>query len=995
MEGKILVIGAGIGGLKASLDLAESGFKVYLCDRSPDIGGTLVQLDKWFPDNHCGMCKVLPTFGRDFSSQYCLRKGLIHPNIELLPLTEVMKVEGTAGDFSVSLRNKPSGVRKDLCIGCGLCTQVCPVEVADEFNEGLGKRKAIYVRRPLLGSNNYVIDWDNCSRCEACVKKCPVDAINLSKEDKVRELKVGAVIVSSGFEEFDTTSLAQYGHKRYPNVVTSIELERLLSASGPSQGKLVRPSDGKIPQSIAFLQCVGSRCRERDYCSSACCMYALKEAMMAKEKNPQLDAHIFFMDMRTFGKGYYRYYLEARSKYGVNFSRCRIPVVKGDPRTGDLYFTSEADDGSLQKRQFEMVVLSIGQSPSNQFGELSRVLGIESNKWGFCRTSEFSPTATTKEGIYVCGSASGPKDIADSLIGAGAAACQASKLLSSCRGEVAVSQSYPADTSEEEPRTAIFICRCGEEVGSIVDIDKLVASSRDLTSVVACDEVPYLCRKEALEGLNQKIEEYKADRVVLAGCSLLRGATGEIKTPYVQIVNLREDICWVHKGNKPLATEKAKSMLAMASEKIRLEQAMPLVGSPVNHKALVIGGGLAGLVSAASIVEQGFEVHMVEKSGELGGNLQHIYSTLGGNDPQALLKDLMGKTESNPMLHLYKETEVLGITGYAGGFTVTLKNKDAELSPVEVGAIIIATGGHEYQPNEYSYGQSANVFTQSELEKRLASGDLDPKRLNSVVMIQCVGSMDADRSYCSRICCSQALRNALNLKQKNPGLQISILYREMMSYGFSEEYYTRAREQGVLFSRYEADEKPEVREEGNGLKVQVRDPVLGGQLAFKADLVVLSPAILPEDNKSLAGMLDLELTQDGFFEEAEVKFRPVDFAREGIFACGLALSPRNIGETIAQAQAAAQRAVSLLRREKLESGRIVSAVNARRCAGCEICIQVCPYGARFKDVEKRVVVVREALCQGCGACAAACPSGATTLRGFTSKQALSMTDVAA
>lgn len=1001
-KGAVLVIGAGVGGIKASLDLAESGHKVYLCDRSPNIGGSLIQTDKWFPDNHCGMCKMLPPSVDDESGQFCLRQGLTHPNIEFLPITEVEKVEGEAGNFLVTLRSKPLGVKHDLCSGCGLCTQVCPIEVANEFNQGLDKRKAIYIRHPLLAANAYIIDWENCTKCGACVDKCPTQAISLYEPDEIKEIEVGAVVLSTGFEEFDPRLATQYGYQRYPNVITSIELERILSPSGPWQGRLLRPSDGKTPGSIAFLLCVGSREVTRDYCSSACCMYAIKEAILAKEANPDVEVSIFFMDMRTFGKGHYRYYLEAKEKYGVNFIQSRLPTVKEESPTGDLLIVAKAEDGSLVRLRFELVVLATGQAPPPRFTELSRTLGVELNKWGFCQTEEFSPVETSRAGVYVCGSASGPKNIADTLIEAGAAACQVSKLSPPLRGQPASTQSYADELAEEEPRTAIFICRCDGEVSSVVDTNELVKFSKELPGVVHVVEVPYLCQRDTLEGLKGEIEESKANRAVFAACTpfiysrLVTGAVREagLSQFSVQLVNLREGVAWVHKQQPMAATKKAKSLVAMAAERARLLQRLPSSPSSVEPGALVIGGGLAGLVSALSVAEQGYEVHLVERSAELGGNLRNTYFTLKGNNPQMLLCDIIQAVEANPLIHVYKETQVVQAEGYAGNFEITLKSGNQTI-PLQVGAVIIATGGREYHPSEYLYGQSDCIVTQRELEERLACGQLDTKGLNLVVMIQCVGSRDKERPYCSRICCNQALKNALKLKQLNPGAQVFIVYRDLTSYGLMEEYYTQAREAGVVFIGYEVNEKPQVKLEEEALKVEVREPALRGKLILAPDLVVLSPAIIPEDsNQELAQMLGLELTEEGFFKEMEIKFRPVDFAKDGIFACGLALSPRDIGEVIAQAQAAAQRAVTLLSREQLQPSPIIAEVNERWCIGCEVCIQVCPYGVRVKDRDKGVVVVKEALCRGCGACAAACPSGAAKLRGFTGKQVFSMIDAA-
>ncbi|MFC1950023.1 CoB--CoM heterodisulfide reductase iron-sulfur subunit A family protein, partial [Chloroflexota bacterium] len=540
----------------------------------------------------------------------------------------------------------------------------------------------------------------------------------------------------------------------------------------------------------------------------------------------------------------------------------------------------------------------------------------------------------------------------------------------------------------------------GEEISSIVDINGLVEYSKGLPGVVYAAQVPFLCQKDTLDKVVGEIKKSKANRLIFAACpsaicgGLISEAMKEagLGQAFMQFVNLREGVAWVHKDQPEAATGKAKSLVAMAAERARLQKGLAGSSSVVQGGAIVIGGGLSGMVSALSIAEQGYEVHLVEKTSELGGNLRHIHSTLKGDDPQKLLEDTVQAVEASSLISVYRETEIKEISGYAGNFVVTLINSDEE-TPLEAGAIIIATGGSEYSPGEYSYGQSDSVITQSELEQKLVAGEINPENLGVVVMVQCVGSRNEARPYCSRICCGQALKNALEIKKRNPEAQVFVLYRDMMSYGFMEEFYTLAREAGVIFVRYDEDKEPEVKLEGEMLRVEFDEPTLRDRILLEADLVVLSPAVVPqESNSNLAKMLGLELTENGFFKEAEVKFRPVDFNKEGIYACGLALSPRHIGESIAEAQAAAQRAVTLLSRGYLQPSAVVAEVNERWCTGCEVCIPACPYGARIKDSGRGVVVVREALCHGCGACTAACPSGAAKLRRFTDKQIFSMID---
>ncbi|MBU2608111.1 MAG: FAD-dependent oxidoreductase, partial [Chloroflexi bacterium] len=804
-----------------------------------------------------------------------------------------------------------------------------------------------------------------------------------------RIISVGAIVLAAGFEEFDARPATQFGYKRFPNVVTSTELERLLSPNGPTLGDLKRPSDGQVPRSVAFLQCVGSRTSENDYCSSACCLYALKEAMMIKRKHPHTSVSFFYMDLRDFGKGYRRYYDKAAS-LGVEFVRCRVPRVGQDFRNHNLQLAVITDDGGMVTRDFDMVVLSVGQTPSPGFESLSQVLGLKLNRWGFCQTEGFAPVETGREGIYICGSASGPRDIADTVTGATAAAGQALALIAPGKPP-AIEAELPV---QDEPRIAIYVCDRGDEISRTVDIREILDFGRQLPGVVHAEEVDYLPQSEMLEEINRRAREAGANTIILAGGAVtdLPVADGEIP---IETVNLRERVAWIHLYDGKPATEKAKKLIAMAAEKLRRrEDYQPAKPVSVTQKIMVVGGGLAGLVAARALAERGFAVELVEISGTLGGHARHIRSLLDGSDVPSWLERLISEVEAQPSVHIRRETEVTEVAGYAGSFRVTLRQKGSDEQPVEAGAIILATGAEELQPVEYGYGESREVLTQRELEERLSAGEIKPAELKSVAMIQCVGSRDSQRPYCSRLCCSQALKNAINLKRQNLNMDVTIFYRDMMTYGLSEEYYTAAREQGIEFVRYEVDNKPEVTFDGGKLKIRAVEPVLGGEMVWQPDLLVLSPAIVPEDNARLADILGVERNEDGFFQEAEAKFRPVDFLKDGIYVCGLAHSPLNMTETIVQAQAAAQRAAQLLWRIQSFSPTMVSEVNERWCTGCELCIKVCPFEARYRDTERGIAQVIETLCRGCGACAAACPSGAAQLRELTDKQVISMLDAA-
>ncbi len=996
--GAVVVVGAGVGGIRAAFDLAESGFKVYLVDKSPGFGGTIPQLDKWFPDNQCEMCKLLPVFSRDECSQYCLRRDIYHPNIELVPKTVIDKVEGEAGNFSVSVTTGSRLVKLERCTACGLCADICPVEVPDEFNEGLQNRKAIYVRNPSGVPNIFAIDKESCTKCGKCVEVCPTDAIDLELPDESRTIEAGAIIVSSGFDEFDSTQMGQYGFDRYPNVVNNIQLERLLSSNGKTSGQLLRPSDGKSPKSVAILQCVGSRDMKRNYCSAACCMYALKEAILIKELNPKIDVTIFYMDMRAFGKDYHRYYMKAQ-ELGVKFTRCRVSTLRQNPKTNDLMLVARAEDGSLINSEYGLVVLSVAQCPSGSVAELAGILGVDVNKWGFIQNTGYSPVLTSREGIYICGSAAAPADISETVLQAGAAAAESSGLLASARNQgVDRKADAEANTGDEESKISIYLCKCGDIIPSAMDMEKVAEYAGNLPGVVSVEQVDYLCLLESVDKLKDSVKKSGANRVIIAACAPYRYyrlfnealQEAEIDPSLWQLVNFREQLAWVHKDSQTLATEKAIGMLAVAVQNLKARESYELLSVPVNSAGLVIGGGISGLVAALNLAGQGYEIHLVEKSSELGGHVRETYSNLCGPDPQEYMKDILEQVKSNKNITTYLESEVVEITGHAGNYTARIK-KGEEITTIGHGAVIIATGAEEYQPAEYGYGEYERVITQKELQKKLAESGLEA---STVVMIQCVGSRDGEHPYCNRTCCSDAIANALKIKEQNPETEVIILNRDVMTYAFREEYYTQAREAGVLFLRYEPEEKPEVKTGDKVISVVVNDPSVPGKLEIEADLLVLSTGIIARDNSGIAGLLELELTADGFFKEVDTKFRPVDSVIDGVFICGRANAPRNLEEEIVQAQAAAQRAAGILSREMLESGRIVSEVNARRCSACGLCVTTCPFNARWMDDENKVAVVEEALCQACGACVAVCPNSAAKLRGLKDKQVFSMIDAA-
>jgi heterodisulfide reductase subunit A len=921
----------------------------------------------------------------------------------------------------------PFHIQTEDCMVCGACASVCPTGaikledisrnkpllIPSEFDQGLISRSPIFVPYPQGVPNVPVIDRDKCvhfltGECGICQEVCPAGAIDYEQEDEIVEIDVGSVILSPGFDEFDPSALVNYGYRKYPNVVTSIEFERMLSASGPFQGELVRCSDRQPPRRIAWIQCVGSRDKSlgRAYCSSVCCTYAIKEAIIAGEHVPfELERTIFFMDIRTQGKDFDRFY-ERGKEAGIDFVRAKVYGVEERDGTGNLLLKYVAEDDKPSIREFDLVVLSVGLQPSPECIALAKRLNIQLNRYGFCHTSEFSPVETSRPGIYVCGAFSGPKDIPETVMQASAAAGAASALLAPARHTLIKKKEYvpEKDVSGEEPRIGVFICRCGINIGGYVAVPQVVEYAKTLPNVVFAGENLYTCSQDTQEKIKEMIEEHNLNRVIVASCTprthepLFQETMREagLNKYLFEMANIRDQCSWVHMHEPERATEKAKDLVKMAVAKARLKEALKPLSIPVNHSALVIGGGVAGMTSALNLADQGFEVHLVERSPELGGTAKTIHHTIHKGDVRTLVSNLVDRVSKNPRIRVYTNTWIVDAYGYVGNFTTEImRYRGRVIEKIDHGVTIIATGAHEYEPEEYLYGRDPRVLTQLELEDEIAKRNPDVVDCDNLVMIQCVGSRNSDRPYCSRVCCNQAIKNALKLKETKPDMNIYVLYRDMRTYGFYEEYYEKARQMGVIFLLYEPEGKPEVSQtRRNGrylLTVKGKDPVLGEEVAIDADILALAvPIVPPQEARELAMLYKVPLNADGFFLEAHVKLRPVDFATEGVFICGLAHAPKAIDESIAQAKAAASRASTLLAKETITAEGIVAFVDENICSGCGICQALCPYGAIAVDEEEKVAKVNEALCKGCGTCCGACPSGAAQQRGFTAEQILSM-----
>jgi heterodisulfide reductase subunit A len=933
---------------------------------------------------------------------------------------------GFSGRGSRKKLEPPFGKRNPTCWTCGACNFICPtgkqvsslasatpfLPIPNAFNLGLDPRPAAYILYPQAVPNKAVIDRDSCihlkyGACGICQEVCEAKAIDYEQKPETLELNVGAIVLAPGYEIFDARIKPELGYGRFPNVITALEFERILSASGPYSGRVLRPSDGHEPKRIAFIQCVGSRDSERDYCSSVCCMYATKEALIAKEHlGEDLQCDIFFMDLRAFSKGFEQYYRRAQ-ELGVRYIRCRVPIVEEGPGARNLIIKYLAENDRKVSQEYDLVVLSVGMQPPKEVKALAQRFGIALNSFNFCSTSVFKPAESSREGIYVAGPFAEPKDIPETVMQASAAAAQVFSLLRDGRGTLITPKVYPAEreVTGEEPRIGVFVCHCGTNIAGVVNVPAVVEYARTLPNVVYVENNLYTCSNDTQERIKEKISEHNLNRVVVASCTprthepLFRNTLREVGlNPYLfEMANIRDQCSWVHMQEPERATEKSKDLVRMAVAKARLLEPLARRSVRVNKSALVIGGGLAGMTAALALAHQGFDAYLVEKEDELGGNLRHIHYLLNGERPQDELRRLREQVRQSGAIHLFTGATIEGIEGTIGDFRTRISAR-GETTEVTHGVVIVATGAKEYQPKEYLYGHEPAVVTQRELEERLAAGDgflaAEGKRPpKSVVMIQCVGSRDSERPYCSRVCCAQAIKNALMIKTLSPETPVYVLYRDIRTYGFKESYYTRARQQGVVFVRYEEESKPEVSRNGHGLQVSVLDPTLGMTLTIPADLVVLSAGIHPhEGNRQIGQFLKIPLNGEGFFLEAHMKLRPVDFMTDGVFLCGLAHSPKTIEESILQAQAAAARAATILARDSIEAEANVSQVVEESCDGCAYCVDTCPFKAitlleyMWQGAIKKVVEANETTCKGCGCCQATCPKKGVFIRGFTLDQ---------
>ena len=931
------------------------------------------------------------------------------PNIEIVSNADLLSLEGKPGDFTANVQVRPRYIDAEKCTACGLCTTYCPRHLVDKYNEGLAITRPIHIDYPQAVPATYYIDPKACMHlehgtCKICVPVCRSKAIDFDQKPEKRKLKVGAVIMSPGFGRVPDEALTKYSYGDHPDVVTSMEFERLLNPSGPFMGEVRCLSDKRHPKNIAFIQCVGSRdlgC-DNGYCSSVCCMYAIKEAMVAKEHDPDCEITIYYMDMRTQGKDFDAARKRAEEHFGIKFVRAKVAGVT--PWDKGLKLTYATMDGVHSFEGFDMVVLSVGLDSPAGAKDLAKIGKFDLNKYDFCATTTLDPLATTAPGVYVAGAFQGPKDIPESVTQASAAAGIATGLLKSQRGKGVVHKAYPTEKvlkDDEKPRVGVWVCHCGINIGGVVNVPKVAGYAGDMEDVVYYSESLYSCSQDAQEVIKEKIKEHNLNRVVIAACSprtheplfqeTLKDAG--LNRSLFEMVNIRDHCSWVHANEPAAATDKSMDLVRMGVAKARHIKPLAEQTVPVTPRALVIGGGVAGMTAALNIADQGFPCTLVEKTDKLGGNLQNDRYTMAGEDVPAYLKKLADKVKKNKSIDLLTNAELVGTHGFVGNFSSQVKvtkGKNATEQTVDHGVIIVATGGKEHQP-ETVLGKkpvkSDKIITQQELEIMLA-GKGKGRAPKSMVMVQCAGSRGDDLAYCSKVCCSQAVKNALKIKEINKDAHIVVLYREMRTYGYSEDAYREAREKGVVFIPYSTDKMPEISKKGTKLAVSFYDPILREDVEMAPEMIALSVGIVPDSTEELSKMLKIPVTADKFFLEAHVKLRPVELPVAGVYFCGLAHAPKPLDEIIVQAQASASKASMPLVKGEVSVEPIVSHVDKDQCIGCGICASLCPYQAiqMLKVDKKRKAETIAASCKACGICASHCPTFAISMGGFTNEQ---------
>jgi heterodisulfide reductase subunit A len=1008
----VLIIGGGMAGISAALALAEGGHHAHIIEKTVNIGGNYVAIYKIFPALECSACVMTPL--TSFVGK--------HPNITIHALSTVEKVSGSKGNFSVTVRKKARYVNEDTCTGCQSCIQNCPVEVPNEYDFGLSLRKAIYMNFPQQIPLVAAIDRDSCIGCGTCAAVCPNDCILYDDEDKVYDLNVGSIIVATGVEEYKPLDYGEYGYGIFPNVVTSLEYDRQTHPTGPTDAHMIRPSDGREPERILFVNCVGSRdVRENiqgysSHCNRVCCSFGCKLAQVTRMHYPEDHCEIIYtyMDMRTAGKSLEEFLWDTEHNQGIKFIRGRVAEISEDIDTHDLFVKMEDTETGeiIELDKISMVVLNASFRPTAGTKEIAKILKIELEDTGYVKElhSNVSALETTRPGIYMAGCVHGPKDGTDT-VNEGKGAAMAAHSILPIPSPPEIEKPPPLEVGEE-PRVGVFICHCGGIIGDVIDSPGLADWARDLPNVAYSTDYIFMCSDPGQELVTEAILEHKLNRVVVGSCSPLQHeqtfrsaleAAGLSGYYLVGPVGLREQLTLVNANAPPeMRQEKAQDMIRSAVGKAINNEIVPLKEVSVTKAVMVVGGGVSGMTAALDIERKGFDVFLVEKQNVLGGRLNDLHTLFPEmNSAQDLVDELVARVENAKQIKVLLNSKIVKRNGTYGNYIITVENtQTGETAEYTIGTMVIAVGTETYEPQqgEFGWGEVPGVMTTLDLEKMLKNGDLKKPPKNPV-FIHCVGSRQTPgegNRYCSRVCCSAVIAMQHELKELYPDIKIFSAYKEHIRpfANRMEEMWRENRKKGVTYFRWVRDNPVTVEKDPDtdGAIVTVYDTLSQKTFKIKSDMVVLAVGLeAPHDVNELVRAMGINRGPDGFLLEMHMKFRPVETTVPGVFL-GTTYA-KNVADSVNQAKGAASEATAPLNLGTVKIELLTAEVDMDLCVGCDLChySDICPYDAvSMVEIEPGVKksVTNDMACEGCGACTAICPTGARDLRWWREKSFL-------